>query len=281
MTELLPVLAMLAVAGALYGLGVRRVSRRASRRVLPPVRVACFALALIVTAGALIGPLDEQADSKFSAHMIQHVLLILVAAPLFAVATPITVLVIALPATARRHTTTPVLRSRTAKLLLAPLFGFASFVFVLWGSHLPAVYDAAVANQGLHDLEHLLYLLTAFLFWSAIFGFDIGPSRLAHPARVLYLFLSMAAMAVLGLALSSTDHALYPHYVDEARAAGFSAVSDQHTGGVIMWLTGMVVMVPAMAFVVVAWMNEDERRTVREDARRDAEMAKVSPVADA
>lgn len=276
MSELLPLLAVLVVSGALYALGIRRIWRRASRRVLPPARAACFGLGLLVTAGALIGPLDSMADTRFSMHMVQHVLLIMVAAPLFALATPITVLVVSLPASARRHTTTPVLRSRAAKFLLSPLFALTAFVLVLWGSHLPGVYDAAVGNQGLHDLEHLLYLLTAVLFWSAVMGLDVGPARLAHPARLLYLFLSMVAMEALGLALSATGHALYPPYVREAREAGISALTDQHTGGVIMWVTGMIVIVAAMTGVLLAWLADDERRTVREDARRDAELVRLS-----
>lgn len=281
MSEVLPVVALLVVAGALYALAARRIWRRSSRRVLPPARAACFGLALVVVAVALIGPLDEQADSRFSVHMVQHVLLILVAAPLFAVATPITVLIVGLPAAARRHTTTPVLRSGAARFVLSPPFALTAYVAVLWGSHLPVVYDAAVADQGLHDLEHLLYLLTAVLFWSAVLGLDLGPARLTHPARLLYLFLAMAAMEVLGLALTSSDHAMYPHYLQEAHAGGFSAVGDQHTGGVIMWLAGMITMVPAMAVVVLAWMAEDERRTVRDEARQDRLAAEAAARADA
>jgi putative membrane protein len=266
--ELLPIVAILVAVGTLYGLGIRRIWRRSSRRVIPPWRAVCFGLGLLVVAGALIGPLDAQADTRFSAHMVQHVLLVLAAAPLFALGTPISVLVLSLPPSVRRRTTTPALRSRAAEFVFSPLFILAAYVIVLWGSHLPAVYDAAVNNQALHDLEHLLYLFTAALFWSAIVGLDLGPARLSYPIRLLYLFLSMAAMEVLGLALSGTDHALYPHYVREAHAAGLSAVDDQHTGGVIMWLSGMLVAVPAMAAVVLAWMAEDERRTAHEQDRQ-------------
>jgi putative copper resistance protein D len=133
-----------------------------------------------------------------------------------------------------------------------------------------------VEHQAVHDLEHLLYVLTAVLFWSAIAGLDIGPARLAHPARLLYLFLSMAAMSVLGLVLSGTDRALYPHYVQEARAIGVSAIADQHSGGVLMWLSGMIATVLAMVAVLLAWLAEDERRTVHEDARREEVGQEVS-----
>jgi putative membrane protein len=218
----------------------------------------------------LVGPLDEQADVRFSAHMVQHALLVLVAAPLLALGTPITVLVLVLSPAVRRRTTTPVLRSRAAHFLFSPIIAWAAFIVVLCGSHLPAIYDAALANQGLHDLEHLAYLVTALLFWLPVVGLDLGPARLDYPARLLYLFVAMAAMAVLGVALSTTHQPLYPHYVDAARMGGYSALADQHTGGVIMWTAGMFTVVPAMAAVVLAWMAEDERRTVRQEARASA-----------
>lgn len=271
MIELLPVLLVLVTAGALYGVAARRIWQRTSRTVLPPARAACFGLGLLVVAVALIGPLDAMVDTRFSAHMLQHLLLILVAAPLFALATPVTALVVSLPARVRRQTTTPVLRSRVVGVIFSPLFALGSFVLVLWGSHVPAVYDAAAENQALHDLEHLLYLLTAVLFWSAVLGLDIGPSRLAHSARLLYLFASMVAMEVVGLVLSETNHPLYPAYIQGSGSAR-SATGDMHTGGVLMWLSGMVVVVPAMAAVLISWLADDERRTIREEARVDVRL---------
>lgn len=274
MIESLPVLILVAAAGAGFGATVRVIWRRRGRRVLPPTRVVCFALGLLVLGAALAGPLDDQADARFSAHMVQHILLVLVAAPLLVLGTPITVLVLALSPAVRRRFTTPILHSRAARVLLSPPLAWGAFILVLYGSHLPAIYDAAVANQGLHDLEHLAYLVTAVLFWMPVAGRDLGPARLDHPARLLYLFLAMAAMAVLGAALATADHPLYSHYVDIARAHGYSALADQHTGGVIMWIAGMFTLVPAMAAVVLAWMAEDERRTVRREQRQELRHAR-------
>src|SRR5579884_2348476 len=91
MSEVLPALAVLVVAAVLYGLGARRIWRRGPQRLLPRWRAGCFALGLLAVGSAIIGPLDAQADLRFSMHMVQHALLVLVAAPLFALATPITV----------------------------------------------------------------------------------------------------------------------------------------------------------------------------------------------
>lgn len=273
--EGIPVLVIVAVVGTLYGLAIRRIWRRTSRRVVPPWRAACFALGLALCIAALVGPVDSLADVRFSWHMVQHILLLFVVAPLFAVATPITVLVLSLPTAARRHLTTPILRSRAAKIVLSPQLALAAFVIVIWGSHLPTFYDATLTHQMLHDLEHTLYLVTGTAFWSAIVGLDLGPARLSYPARLLYLFFSMAAMEMLGLALSGGDHALYAYYVHQAHVAGYSALADQHAGGVTMWLCGMLVAVAAMVAVVLAWVNDDERRTRHEEERYDRHFTTV------
>lgn len=269
MTEALPVLILLVTAAVTYLSAVRLIWRRRGRHIMPMVRAACFVLGLLVIGAALSGPLDDGADERFSLHMLQHALLVLVAAPLLVIGTPVTVLVLALSAAQRRRTTTPVLRSHAARFVLSPSFALAAFLVVLCGSHVPAIYDAATSNQALHDLEHLAYLVTAALFWMAVLGADPRPTRLGHPARLLFLFLAMAAMAVVGVALSMGGSPTYPHYVAEARDNGYSAVADQHTGGVIMWTAGMLVMVPVMAAVVLGWLAEDERRTVRLEQRQD------------
>jgi putative membrane protein len=269
MIEALPVLALLAASASGYAAAVRRIWRRRGRRVLPPARAACFALGLAVLAVALAGPLDEAADERLSLHMVQHTLLIVVAAPLLVLGRPLSALVLALAPAQRRRTTTPLLRSAVMRFALRPATALVAFTVVLCGSHLPAVYDAALANRGLHDVEHLAYLLTAVLFWTAVLGADLGPVRLGHPGRLLYLFAAMATMAVVGATLTMSRRPLYAHYVAEARVAGYRALTDQHTGGVIMWTAGMFTVVPMMAAVVLAWLAEDERRTVGFERRQE------------
>ena len=266
--QVLPLLAALLAAGAGYAVAARQIWARHGRQALPPARVACFGLGLLALAGALIGPLDDAADERFSLHMVQHILIVVVAAPLLTLGTPITALVLALPAAIRRRTTTPVLRSAAVRSALSPTVAVVLFVVVLCGSHVPTIYDAAVANQALHDAEHLVYLCTAMLFWMSVLGGDIGVVRLGYPARLLYIFLAITAMTIVGVALTMSTHPLYPYYVSAARAASYSALADQHTGGAIMWTSGMFTVVPVLAVVVLAWLAEDERRTVRAENRQ-------------
>lgn len=267
MIEAIAPLTLIVAAAALYGAAVRVIRRDRARSVLPTWRVVCFLTGLVVLGIALVGPLDHRADDRFSAHMIQHVLLQVVGAPLLALGAPVTVTVLALSRRARRKVALPLLRSRGARVLLSPLFAFCAFAGVLWGTHYPAVYDLAARNQGVHDLEHLAYLVTAVLLWSVVLGFDFGPKRNDHPVRLLLVFGVMAAGAVLGLILSTSARPLYPYYVHAAREIGISALGDQHLGGVIMWVTGMVVGVLVSVPVLLSWLAEDERRTVHAQMR--------------
>lgn len=265
--EGLPVLLLVAGTAVLYGLGARTARRHRPRSILPGWRIGCFSAGLVVVLIALVGPIDTLADDRFSVHMTQHVLIMMLAAPLLAVGEPLTVLVLCLSRDARKKVAVPVLRSRVARMALSPGFALALFTIVLWGSHYPGIYDAAAGNQGLHDLEHLSYLLAAALLWSVVFGFDFGPKRSEHAGRLLMLFGMMAVTSILGLVLTSTPRPLYPYYVHAARDIGISPLGDQHLGGVIMWICGMVITVSAMVPVLLAWLAEDERRTVHAQLR--------------
>lgn len=265
--EGLPVILLVAATAVLYGMGARIARRNRPHGILPGWRIACFGAGLIVLLVALVGPVDTLADDRFSMHMTQHVLIMVLAAPLLAVGAPVTVLVLCLSRGARKKVAVPVLRSRVARLALSPAFALSLFTIVLWGSHYPGIYDAAARNQGLHDLEHLSYLLAAALLWSVVFGFDFGPKRPDHSGRLLMLFAMMAVTSILGLVLTSTPRALYPYYVHAADRIGISPLGDLHLGGVIMWICGMVTTVSAMVPVLLAWLAEDERRTVHAQLR--------------
>ena len=199
-------------AALLYIEGVSRVKRAAEANGFPRRRVFYFMSGLIVVFVALQGPIEVRADARFSVHMVQHVLLAMVAAPLLLLGTPVTLALRACSARTRRRVLVPFLRSRAVAVLTQPLVGWSVFVVVIWGSHYTALYEAALGSALIHALEHLVYLATALLFWWPIVGLDPGPSRISHPARILYLFLAMAQTAFLGLAIYSADHVMYAHY---------------------------------------------------------------------
>lgn len=257
----------LVAAAALYLRGVARV--RPARSAFPRWRVACFFSGLGVTYIALQSPIQAYSGRLFAVHMVQHLLLTMVAAPLMVLGTPIVLALRASSASFRERVLAPLVHSRVAALLSHPVVSWSMFTAALWASHFTNLYEDALGNEAVHGLEHGLYVLAAVLFWRPVVGLDPGPSRISHPGRLLYLFLAMPQMAFLGLAIYSSDQVLYPHYIFTASAMGTSALADQHLAGVLMWTSSMFLMLPAMAFVLFDWMKKDEREALRVDARLD------------
>jgi cytochrome c oxidase assembly factor CtaG len=172
---------LVAVGRARAAHGPAAVSRR---------RTALFLAGIGVLAVALLSPVDAGAATRFSVHMVQHLLLTLVAAPLLVLARPLTLaLQAATPATRARLLAA--LRSWPLAALTAPPLAWCGFALVLWATHFSPLYQAALGNPALHALEHLAYLGTALLFWSAVAAVDPSPARLSPPARILYLLLAM------------------------------------------------------------------------------------------
>lgn len=256
-----PLVAGLVTAGVLYLRGVGRV-HRPERRLAN--RAACFLGGLAALWIALQSPIDSYADVRLSVHMVQHLLLTMVAAPLLVLGAPVTLLLRAATPAFRRRWVLPPLRSRPMRMLSAPVVCWAQFALVLWVSHFSPLYDAAVRNTGIHVLEHLLYVGSAVLFWSPVVGVDPNPKRLSPPARLLYLFLAMPQTSFLGLAMWGSSRVLYPAY---QAALGPAALDDQRLAGTIMGSAGMLVMVPALGLVLLDWLAREEREAVRTDAR--------------
>ena len=241
---------LLLLAG-LYGLGWLRLSRRAfaTRR---GVFVVVGFIALVL---ALLSPLDELADRLFVAHMLQHMLLIMVAAPALLLADPFPVAVWALPHAWRLRTgrfiTRGSLAGRLWRLATATALAWIVSAGILWSWHLPSAYDAALAHRWLHDLEHLSFFFGAILFWWPVIHPAPRYRRAAsYPARVVYLVLGAFHTAALGLLITLAPAALYRSY---AGAGGLAALEDQAWGGVVMWgLGGAIDMIAVLVVLYVA-----------------------------
>lgn len=214
-------------------------------------------LGLVVTAVAVVGPVPALAERRFSAHMVQHLLLTLVAAPLFVLGAPVTMLLRSATGSARRRLAR-IARSRPIHFLTHPLVAWLLFGLVMWLAHFSPLYEAALGNEIVHVLEHWLFLGTGFLFWTPVIGADpISGRRLPWPARLGYLVAAMPVQSFLGLAIYSSESPLYDAYPD---------IDDQRAGALIMWLGGDLVFVLALALVVGAWMRADRRDADRADA---------------
>jgi putative copper resistance protein D len=254
----------------------RRVARAHPGRPHPPWRHAAFLGGLAVIALALTSPVEAYAGELFSVHMLQHMLLQLVAAPLLLLGAPATLALRAAAPSVRRWLLA-LLHSRVAAVLSFPLLAWVLFAAVNWGWHFSSLYDQALEISWVHDLQHVTFLGAALLFWWPVVGADPARWRLPHPVRLFYLFLAMPQNSFLGIDLMSAPAALYPHYQTNLRDWGPTPAVDQSIGGMLMWVGGDVVFLLAMGLVVAAWVRAEDRRTAREDARDDARLSHVGP----
>ena len=268
-----PVVVTLAVgaAGAWLLLG-RRVALRHPAHPPSGWRDAAFLGGLATLLIALTSPIEAYEGQLFSVHMLQHMLLELVAAPLLLLGAPVTLALRAASGSVRRLLLA-ILHSRVFAVLSFPLLAWVLFAAVNWGWHFSSLYDQALEVSWLHDVQHLTFLGAGLLFWWPVVGADPSRWRLPHPVRLFYLFLAMPQNSFLGIALMSAPPSLYPHYLTNGRTWGPTPAVDQSIGGMLMWVAGDVVFLLAMGLVVAAWVRAEDRRTAREDAREDARIS--------
>ena len=260
----------LTLTGATYVSAVRWARWRGYRE--PRGRRVCFLTGLAVVGVALLSPIDPYSNALLSVHMVQHLLLTMVAPPLLLLGAPVTVALRASGARGRRFLL-PLLCSRVVRFLSQPIASWSIFAAVMWGTHFSPLYEAALTNQWIHVLEHVTYLAAGLLFWAPLVGRDPMPSRIGHPARLLYAFLAMPQIAFLGLAISGAGRVLYPAYIRQSARIGIAALADQHLAGAIMWETGAVLMLPALGLVLADWFSSEERRGAAHDAALDRQRA--------
>lgn len=244
-----PVLWLLLAASAV--LYLRAAARTPRWRTLHTV---AWLGGLAALAVALLSGLDAEAQTSMRAHMVQHLLLVNLAAPLLVAGSPVA---LALRSTPRlRPPLRRALHSRALAFALHPAVAVVVLTLIVGGSHLPAIYDAALDHPALHATEHMAYLTSALLFWSAILGIRPLPRRRSVLPRVLALLIAMPPMALIGVSIMSTSGPAYRHY----------ALADQHGAGRLMWVAGTLPMAALVMVLAASGVLEEERRQVRREA---------------
>jgi len=237
-------------------------STRRSGRSWSTGRSAAFFVGVASGIFAIESPLDAASDVRFAPHMLQHLILTDVTAPFLLLGAPVLLALVATPSPMARRIVA-VMRSRVAHVIAFPVVTWFVFIVTLWVVHLSGFFEAALEHEPLHELEHAIFLGTALLFWLPVIA--IGPTPwvdgpLAFPLRMLYLIVAMPAEAMLGFALYSAKHVLYPHYA----AAG---LADQQNAGEIMWVGGALAMFVAFMIVGYEWAQHEQRLGERLNAR--------------
>ena len=249
-----------ALTVAVYGLAWLRTPRPSWSRLAAWIA----GVALVVTASLPF--VEGLAERTFAGHMVQHLIVIILAAPLLVVARPVHTALLAgwLPTT------------RSGRRLgawwhrAAPLIGPGLFVVVLFVTHLTSVYDDALSNRWLHEAEHAAYLLSACAMWTAV----MGVGRVGAVARVGSVFGVIAGSAFLGVVLMAASEPLMPTYA--ARLGVADALDDQRSAAAIMWVTGMFTTLPLLVAAVWRWASTEQRVAQRAEALADAAAASAS-----
>jgi putative membrane protein len=253
----LPLIVVFAALGAVYAAGVRRLPK--SRRRISSA--AFFYLGLLVLMAAILSPLDHLALELLSAHMVQHMLLLIVAPPLVLLGRPVTVLALAAPRewSARlRKLERSAIFGRAAGMLDNAVVALIGLTVSLWAWHLPAIYEAALRIPALHAAEHATFVAAGLLLWNSVVG--AGARRRPREGKALFLlFANGLQSAALGAILTFAGRPLYPLNSAGASAWNLTALEDQQAAGAIMWIPGGLVYTLTMAIVMWRWFTGLDR----------------------
>jgi cytochrome c oxidase assembly factor CtaG len=262
-------LCVLCLAAGLYGWGAIRCRAR-----WPLWRLLSFLAGLLVLALALLSGIDRYADELLSMHVLEHLLLILIAPVLLLGGAPVRLALSACPPAAR-HPIAGLLRSRMVRFLTRPACGFALFTLVVLATHLSGLYEAALRNQVVHAGEHAAYFWSGLLFLAPLLAADPIPHPPGALARFSWLMAAMVAMALPAGVFLFDGQVRYPFYLAPARALHTSALADQHAAGVLMLVGGGVAMGVLAIVIAMGAMIAEERRQQRRERYTDRQAGGV------
>ncbi len=244
----LGILSMMSLAG-FWKLHARS---RLSRRHLA-LRGILLAAGLITLAAALVSPLHEVGEALFTAHMIEHELVMTVAAPLIVLARPLALVLFALPRRMRQLAGRALKRKVPLALWRWSSGGTAATLIhglVIWVWHMPMLFDRTVEQLPLHRLQHASFLFAALLFWWAV---------LWRPERGIaawHLFATMLHTSLLGALMALAPGVLYPAQTRLAPHFGLTPLEDQQLAGMLMWVPAGTIYAAALFYLLLDWIRQ-------------------------
>jgi putative membrane protein len=265
-----PVTVVLAFMLGAYLFGLYRLNSRANsqadRADASPISIGRIVLTLLgfsALAFSLVGPADALAEDQFFLHMIQHLLLTLIAAPLLLAASPVAAYLWSLPSDIRYTVAGSLARrgkvNRVMRKLTFPKTAIVIYILTMYVWHLPTMYEAAIHNEPLHYLEHLVFFGVGVMFWWPVAGPAPVRSQLSYPQRLLYIMLAFTPSAALGAFLTLVDTTLYTHYEATPMHWGVGAKEDQSIGGLIMWVPGGFILLAAATVLFFKWYESESK----------------------
>ena len=252
----------IALIALLYAIGSWRLRRRGqSGRILEDV---LFWLGLIALGFALLSPVHELGAQIFTVHMIEHEILMVIAAPLLVAARPAATLLWGMPVSWRRPLAQGALGRWAREVWFASTEIWSATIFhalVLWVWHAPVLFRAVLAAEGPHILQHASFFFSAVLFWAAVMRQDQRPA--AQGKAVFALFLTSLQAAVLGALLTLSPTLWYPFAPDPFPICGLTRGEDQSLAGLIMWIPACSVYVIAALVIMAQWLSRLDRQEAR------------------
>jgi len=253
------VVVSLLITAILFVAGLRRRTVRGHK--LDRLEAWSFVGGWLALAIALVSPLHAWGSVLFSAHMGQHEVLMLVAAPLLVLARPLVMFTWAVPLKWFRLITAPTKSSvfrKTWRFVTLPLVAFLLHAVALWVWHFPSLFDAVQHSELVHSAQHMCFLFSALLFWWSLIRGQQGV--MGYGSAVLYLFTTSLHSGLLGALLSLSDSVWYSSYVGLTKPWGLTPIEDQQLGGLIMWIPAGFVYLFAALLMFVGWMQTAELR---------------------
>ena len=258
------ILASLALAAFAYVRGLRRMNRAARSKIFGGLRYAAFAVGIVTLFVALISPFDALDDQLFSAHMVQHLALLLIAPPLLVFGRPPLACLWAFPLPARRALGRIWLRSglrRAAHALMSPLCVWILCSAVLWFWHLPVPYGWALGNESIHAFEHVCFFVSSLTFWSLVLE-PLGSRRMGYASTLLFVATFGIQNGLLGALLTFAGRPLYTAHLSTTAAWGLSPLEDQQLAGLIMWIPASLIHLTTLGVLFAVWMQVAERHVL-------------------
>jgi cytochrome c oxidase assembly factor CtaG len=258
----------LLLSGTLYATGVARLWNHAGTwRGIQGLQVGCYSAGWFVLVLALVSPIHRWGIGLFSIHMVEHELVMAVAAPLLALGRPGAAFAWALPR-GLRWVIPPILGGSGLRVawagLTRPVTATAIHGIAIWAWHVPPLFDAAVTNVGLHRLQHVSFLTTGLLFWWALVRRRNAGIATAH------LFMTMLHTSILGAIVALAPHVLYRLQTERAADWRMTALQDQQLAGLIMWIPAGLVYAGAALLFFTLWVSRSGAPAFASRGVRDA-----------
>ena len=255
-----------------YTIGAMRLATRSDKDGRFWYKFTASVLGLVLLATALAGPLDYYSGHLFAAHMSQHIVIAMFAAPLLLLARPMPAYIWALPRPLRVGVGTALTNSgviiKVMRILTRPSVALPLFIGTLYAWHIPAAYNQSLEDEWLHLFMHFTMFTTAVLFWWPIIGPPPIRTKLTHPQRIVYLLLAVTPTAVLAAIITLSKSVLFDFYLDSPGHFSWSPTEDQRTGGLLMWIPGNFVYLTTVTILFFKWFKEEKQKTSREATLR-------------